>query len=126
MFKMRSISNFIISCLIIFCSSCNNNQKIDFEVTSQQIYKEYQDNEVGADAKYKDKRIKVTGTIISFDKSMGVNYCYLGSPGDLIGEVRCAMSADFSKQAGNYQKGQTISVEGKCIGKSFTGVVNLE
>jgi len=126
MFKMKSISNFIITCLIILCSSCNNNQKVDFEVTSQQIYKEYQDNEVAADAKYKDKRVKVTGTIISFDKSMGVNYCYIGSSGDFIGEVRCAMSEDFVKQAINYQKGQIISLEGKCIGRSFTGVVNLE
>ena len=57
---------------------------------------------------------------------MGTNYCYVGSSGDFIGEVSCAMSDDFAKQAGNYQKGQTISIEGKCTGKSFTGVVNLE
>jgi len=123
---MKTFSTLFISFVLLVFTSCNNNQKIEFEVTSQQIYKEYQDNEVAADAKYKDKRIKVIGTIISFDKSMGVNYCYIGSTGDFIGEVRCAMSEDFVKQAGNYQKGQTISLEGKCIGRSFTGVVNLE
>ena len=123
---MKTISILFITYILLITTSCQNNQKIDFDVTSQQIYKEYQDNEVAADAKYKDKRVKVTGTIISFDKSMGVNYCYIGSSGDFIGEVRCAMSEDFVKQAGNYQKGQTISLEGKCIGRSFTGVVNLE
>ena len=114
----------IISAFFLFY--CKSEKKIDYEVTSQQIYKEFQDNEVAATSKYKDKRIRVTGTLISFDRTLGTNYCYIGSPGDFIGEVSCAMSEEFSKQAGNYTKGQTISLEGKCIGRSFTGVVNLE
>lgn len=122
---MKSIVYTIIVSLL-FLSSCKPEQKIEYEVTSQQIYKEFQDNEVTATAKYKDKRIRVIGTLISFDRTMGTNYCYIGSPGDFIGEVCCAMSEEFSKNAGNFQKGQTISVEGKCTGKSFTGVVNLE
>lgn len=123
---MKSIYAVITLTIFSFFTSCKNTKKIDYEITSQQLYQEYQNNEVAADAKYKDKQLKVTGTIISFDKSMGVNYCYIGSSGDFIGEVRCAMSDEFSKQAGNYQKGQTISIEGKCTGKDFTGVVNLE
>ena len=122
---MKSVI-YILVTSVFFLFSCKSEKKIDYEVTSQQIYKEFQDNEVAATAKYKDKRIRVTGTLISFDRTLGTNYCYIGSPGDFIGEVSCAMSEEFSKQAGNYTKGQEMFVEGICTGKSFTGVVNLQ
>jgi hypothetical protein len=56
---------------------------------------------------------------------MGDNYCYIGSHGDLLGEVQCSMSEEFSKNAGNYTKGQMIILEGIVEGKSFSGIVKI-
>lgn len=107
--------------------SCDNaHKKIEFEVSSQQIYNEFQVNEVAALSKYKGKKIKVTGVLISFVNSMGDNYCYIGSKGDIIGEVYCRMSDEFSKNAGNYNKGQIITIEGIVEGKSIAGVVKMD
>jgi hypothetical protein len=105
----------------------NNNKikKTDYKVTSHQIYDEYASNEVAANAKYKGKIVEVTGVLISFTAIMGTNYCYVGSPGDIIGEVSCAMTEEFSKQAGDYTIGQPITVKGTCTGKEIFGVVNI-
>jgi hypothetical protein len=115
-------------CLIAFCYyyfNNSNSKAVDYKVTSHQIYNEYADNEVAANAKYKGKIIEVTGVLISFTTTMGTNYCYVGSPGDIIGEVSCAMSEEFSKQAGNYTIGQPITVKGTCTGKEIFGVVDI-
>ncbi len=105
--------------------SCDT-QKIAYEVTTQQIYKEFQDNEVAALSKYKGKKVKVTGEIISFNNILDKNYCFIGSHGDFIGEVKCLMSDEFYKNAGNYRVGQILTLEGFVVGKSFTGVVEME
>jgi hypothetical protein len=118
---MRKILSFIAICTILSCSS----QKVEYEVTSQQIYKEFQDNEVAALSKYKGKKIRVTGELLSFTNSMENNYCYIGSHGDFIGEVQYKMPEDFSQNAGNYSKGQIITIEGIVEGKSFTGVIQI-
>jgi hypothetical protein len=112
----------ILSSFFVSCST----QKVEFEVTSQQIYKEFQDNEVAALSKYKGKKIKVTGELISFTNIMGDNFCYIGSHGDLIGEVQCKMSDEFSKKAGNYKVGQKITLEGVVEGMLITGVVQIQ
>ena len=119
---------YLISCLLFFSLfSCSNSQKnIDYTVTSQQIYKEFQDNEVAALSKYKGKKIRVKGELLRFVNTMGDNYCYIGSHGDLLGEVECKMSAEFSKNAGSFQIGQTITLDGIVEGKSFTGIVQID
>lgn len=127
--KIPLRTNFIFILIPIMSGllfSCSNKKIIEFEVSSQQIYKEYQENEVAADLKYRDKYIKVTGYLISFDKTLGRSYCYIGSPDDLIGEVRCLMSEEFIKQSGSFQKGQSMWVEGICKGADIIGVVNIE
>jgi uncharacterized membrane protein YcgQ (UPF0703/DUF1980 family) len=101
-------------------------KKIDYEVTTQQIYNEFQENEVAALSKYKGKKVRVTGEIISFNNLSNKNYCFIGSHGDFIGEVKCLMSDEFYKNAGNYRVGQIITLEGFVVGKSFTGVVEIE
>ena len=116
----------LVAALFMFTLfSCNTQKVVEDEVTSQQIYNEFQENEVAALAKYKGKKIRVSGELLSFVNSMGDNYCYIGSHGDLLGEVQCRMSEEFSKNAGNYTKGQMIILEGIVEGKSFSGIVKI-
>ena len=121
---MKYLISFLLFFTLISCS--NTRKSIEYNVTSQQIYNEFQVNEVAALSKYKGKKIKVTGVLISFVNSMGDNYCYIGSKGDIIGEVYCRMSDEFSKNAGNYNKGQIITIEGIVEGKSIAGVVKMD
>lgn len=120
--KMNKITKLLVFCLMMSC----NSQKIEYDISSQQIYKEFSDNEVAALSKYKGKKIKVTGELLSFSNVLGSNYCYIGSHGDFIGEISCKMSDEFSKNAGNYKIGQLITLEGIVVGKAFTGVVQIE
>jgi hypothetical protein len=115
----------IVTILIIFFITSCESQKVEYEVTSQQIYKEFQDNEVAALSKYKGKKIRVTGELLNFTHSIGNDYCFIGSHGDFLGEVQYKMSEDFSKNAGNYSKGQIITLEGIVDSKSFTGIIQI-
>ncbi len=103
---MKWIMILIISCSIISCE----NKKIQYEITSQQIYKEFAENEVAALTKYKGKKIRVSGELLSFTNTIGSNYCFIGSHGDFIGEIECKMSDEFAKNAGNYKIGQVITL----------------
>lgn len=118
----RSLLLFLFPVLLISCSA----PVAEFEVSSQQIYREFQENEVAAFSKYKGKRVRVTGEIIGFNNIMGRNYCYIGSHGDFIGEIECLMSDEFSKNAGNYKIGQVITMEGTIVDRSFTGVIQMK
>jgi hypothetical protein len=120
--SMKKNAILLFSCIIISC----NFQNVEYDVTSQQIYNEFSENEVAALSKYKGKKIRVTGELLSFINTFGSNYCYIGSHGDLIGEIECKMSDEFSKNAGNYKIGQTITLEGIVVGKTFTGVVQIQ
>jgi len=111
--------------IFFFLISCNID-RIDFEVSSQQIYSEFENNEVAALSKYKDKKIKVTGELLRFENHFGSNYCYIGSHGDFLGEISCKMSDEFSKNAGNYKIGQTITLIGIVKAKDIFGLVNIE
>lgn len=111
---------------LVFISCGIKEDKIDFELTSQELYQEFQDNEIAALAKYEGKKLKVHGYLISFRNTLGTNYCTIGSPGDLIGEVTVAMSDEFAKNAGNFKKGDYMWVSGICTGAGITGIINLE
>jgi hypothetical protein len=109
---------------VISCNLIKNEP--DFNVTSTEIYNEFQNNEVAALAKYKGKRVRVSGVLIMFHNTFGVNYCNIGSKGDFRGEVQCAMSDEFAKASSQYQVGQEMWVEGECVGVDLFGVVKLQ
>jgi hypothetical protein len=109
----------------IFKMNNNSPQNITYDITSNQIYQDFKNNEVAALQTYKGKRIRVTGTIISFINSGGENYCYIGSPNDLMGEIKIKMSDEFSASSASFHKGQVISVVGICDGVDILGIVKL-
>lgn len=124
---MKKILSSITVLLFLFFASCDNKiKKIDYELTSQELYKEFQENEVAALAKYKGKHLKVYGYLVTFRNTLGSNYCDIGSPGDIFGEVSVEMSDEFSKRAGNFKKGDYMWVDGICTGTDLTGRIELE
>ena len=91
------------------------------QISSTQIYKDYDDNEVAADNKYKDKVVEVKGKIIDISKNFSddiviklnglINNVY-----EIVG-VGCTFSKSHNSEAASLSKGQIITIRGKCDGK---------
>ena len=74
--KMNRITTLLVFCLMMSC----NSQKIEFDISSQQIYKEFSDNEVAALSKYKGKKIigsEYVGEIVYFPKMEGFSSTHI-------------------------------------------------
>jgi hypothetical protein len=92
-------------------------------VTADQLVDEYKKNQIGADGKYKDKFIQVTGRVAGIGKlPLAGYYIDLGSSqeGDLFG-VKCFLDkndAATEAKAGTLKEGDTITLIGRCEGKA--------
>lgn len=97
------------------------------KITSKDLIKAYDDNEVKADKKYKDKQLKITGEITDIGKDItDTPYITLGNGDEFAAiSVQCCFSDDQQiKKVGNLKKGETVTVTGTCDGQSLNIVVN--
>ncbi len=112
--------------------SQNNNSsaesKIEYiEISANELYREFEANEVAADEKYKGKYVKVTGVVT--DISSGGTFtqaCILLNVDDSIifGDVQCNFSDDeAAKKIAQLTKGKTVTITGLCSG---LGKINLD
>lgn len=137
----------IISVVLIFfvlviiggSSDENNNQtntniqdnlkqeEATIEVTAIKLSEEYDANKVAADAKYKDRRLKVTGIIDGIGKDiLDDPYVTLeGMPNRLFG-VQCMFPKSKEQKLINLKKGQEITLVGKISGELIGNVVLRE
>lgn len=88
------------------------------EVTAQELYSAYEANQVAADAKYKDKTLKVTGVVESIGKDiLDTPYITLTSGGQYeVWGVQCMFDEKYEPELAKLTKGQTVTVQGKCDG----------
>jgi hypothetical protein len=91
------------------------------QISSTQIYKDYDDNEVAADNKYKDKVVEVKGKIIDISKDFSDDIVIklnglINNEYEIVG-VRCTFSKSHNSEAASLSKGQIITIRGKCDGK---------
>ena len=92
----------------------NSETKPVLKVTSKTLYKEYNNNEIAADDKYKGKIIQVRGQIREFGKDI-MDEAYISLIGDdFFGDVQCFFP-DKSYLL-NLKKGQRVNVIGYCDG----------
>ena len=92
----------------------NSETKPVLKVTSKTLYKEYNNNEIAADDKYKGKIIQVRGTIRDIGKDI-MDDAYISLIGDdFFGDVQCFFT-DKSYLL-NLKKGQRVNVIGYCDG----------
>lgn len=98
-------------------------------VTAIQLINTYEENEVNADNLYKNKMIKVSGTVDDIGKNIaGQIYVILnnGNPYNLT-TVQCFFSKkddDQINKVADLRKGDSVVVVGTCTGKSLTIVIN--
>ena len=113
-------------------SGCGGDESSDkepsIEITAKQLVKEYADNEVSADNKYKGKVLLVNGTIDDIGKDLVDDiYVAMGESSftgfeDGFG-VQCFFSDKYKEEVGNLKKGDSIKIKGKCDG--VLGYVHL-
>jgi len=91
-------------------------EEIVVEVTAQELYSDYEANEVAADQKYEDKILQVDGVIISIGKDItDTPYVVLGKGEDFeLGGVQCFFNDE--DVVAQLSKGQIATVKGKCTG----------
>lgn len=95
-----------------------------YTLSANQLYREYENNEVSADAKYKGKIVIVSGKIQDIGKDiMDEPYIVIGGEGFLDG-VQCSFAKSQESSIARLSKGQNVKVKGKVSGKM--GNVQIE
>lgn len=94
-----------------------------YSLSADQLYKEYDSNEIAADAKFKGKIVVVSGTIRDIGKGiLGEAYVIIGGTGFLDG-VQCLFSKSEESSVVRLSKGQYVYAQGKVWGKMGNVVI---
>lgn len=100
------------------------SQAPSYTLSANQLYNEYNSNEVAADSKYKGKVVIVTGTIQDIGKDfMDDAYIVIGGDGFLDG-VQCTFTKGEQSSVARLSKGQSVRVKGEVAGKMGNVLVN--
>jgi len=100
------------------------SQAASYTLSANQLYREYESNEVAADAKYKGKIVIVYGTIVDIGKDiMDDAYIVIGGEGFLDG-VQCTFTKGEQSSVARLSKGMQVRVKGEVAGKMGNVLVN--
>ncbi len=102
-------------------SVTNGATKADYKA----LFKDYKDNPINADKKYKDKKFVLTGTISDIDRDIGQSpYITFDVDSDITakdyGNIKLSFSDDDA--VASLKKGQKVTVVGTCDG-TFTSTL---
>ncbi len=98
-------------------SPSSSATKVDYKV----LYKDYSDNPINADKKYKNKKLILTGPIANIDRDIGQS-AYITFNVDTYGLNNIKMSFPDDDTVAKLKKGQTVTVVGTC-GGTFTSTL---
>jgi len=127
----RHIASFaaLVAFLILALGSTDTDKdtqkaQSQYTLSANQLYSEYNNNEVAADSKYKGKVIIVTGTIQDIGKDiLDDAYIVIGGGGFLDG-VQCTFTKGEQSSVARLSKRQQVRVKGKVAGKMGNVLVN--
>lgn len=93
------------------------------EITVGELYQAYEDNEIAADKKYKDKLLEVTGTISDFGVDVfGTSYIMLDTGGPFK-DTQVFFKKGEDDKIAELSKGQDVTVVGTGGGLVITSLV---
>lgn len=100
------------------------SQTPSYTLSANELYNEYNNNEVAADSKYEGKVVIVTGTIQDIGKDiMDDAYIVIGGSGFLDG-VQCTFTKGEQSSVARLSKGQQVRVKGEVAGKMGNVLIN--
>ena len=99
-------------------------EELPLVITAEEILKEYEDNEITAHEKYKDKIVEVTGVIDNFQVVFNKNVVYINYEGaPLLQTISCKLKEGVD--VSSYAKGDTITLVGE-VGNYTVTQLSLE
>ena len=115
----------VVALLLAFGSDSEDSSETakaptDFKVGAMDLYSEYQNHEVRADNKYRDKILEVEGVVDDIGKDVLDDIYITLSPG----WVRCGFGPSESNNVGDLNLGDRVVIKGKCEGMTI-GMVSL-
>lgn len=92
-------------------------------VSADDLIRAYVNNSVSADAQYKGKTVKVSGTVYSIEDG----YINIEPDSDdlWLNNIYAYYNSGETEKLGNYVKGDRITVTGECKGEGFVGDVEI-
>lgn len=125
----------IIVAILLGCGLCGRTndsnvtseerESYDISVSADMLFRDYHENEVAADNLYKNKRIKITGTIAEIRKDFMDNEIIDLQTDNQFMDIHCEMKKSESDRVVNLRKDSQITLIGKCKGMTI-GFVQLE
>ncbi len=100
--------------------------KIEYiEVSANDIFSSFEENEVAAEEKFEGKLVKITGIVSEINSKSALTSAnvLLKVDGTVFGCVQCNFNSENSKALANIEKGQTITIIGTCGGLSLYNVM---
>lgn len=99
------------------------SEQTPISITAEDLYKEYEENEIAADRKYKGKPVKVSGTIRDIGKTLGEPHINLAT-GKFSHQVIVYFPENkYDDRIAQYSTGNNIEVTGTCKGETLGMVV---
>lgn len=93
-------------------------------VDYKELHKEYMDNPISADAKYKGKTLKLTGKVDDIDREIAGN-TYITFEIDFLEDIRITFKKSEESKVAQLKKGQQVTIKGKCTGTLLSTTVAL-
>ena len=107
-------------------SSANQKEKESvsmISVSAVQLQKDFEENEVAANMKYKGKTVRVEGIVAAIRVNSGRPHVYLRSEDD---DVDCAFTDSDNAALARLSKGSLVAIQGDCTGMVYGIVVALD
>lgn len=99
-------------------------ESAEISLSAAALVADFNKDETAATKKYVDHILAVKGTVTSVKTdSSGQSTVFLDS-GDMLSAVTCSFYAEETPSLAAVQKGQQVTVKGKCTGKLMDVVLN--
>lgn len=92
----------------------NGDRRVDFTISAEKFFNEYNNNELGFEEKYSGKTIKVTGPVYKIESNGEKGYLLKIVPEDHFSGIECFFPNEeiFKSKLLKYKKGNQITVTG--------------
>ena len=115
--RMSKLLWTVVPILLVSCSTDRSSYEAVIYTSAAELYAAYDANELDADARFKGRLLRVSGTVTSIGKEiLGAPYLTLGV-GEQMAHVQCVFSRQDTASLAALRKGMKVTITCKCAGK---------
>lgn len=94
-----------------------------FPITAEQLYSSYNENEVAADRRYKNRVLAISGTVGEIGKDILNKPYVILQAGYGGGAVQCYFGKGEEYELASLKPGQRVTIKGRCSGQTLGTIV---